>query len=158
MTFSPWLDRRDPPGPGKVAIAPVRGPGVVITLPTTIRNQGVLKRAEINVRQTRTQLAKIERDVILDVRKARLEYDRARAAVDRYRKEIIPAAHEQRDHQFRLHLEGEASMADYSEGQNQFNERVKEYLDQTIRLRRSTLGHQDGRGRADLAVRFSERG
>jgi outer membrane protein, heavy metal efflux system len=137
MTFSPRLDRRDPPG--QVAIAPVRGLGVVITLPTTIRNRGVLKRAEINVRQTRAQLAKLERDVILDVRKARLEYDQAHAAVDRYRKEIIPAAHQQRDRQFRLFLEGEASMADYTEGQNQYNERVKEYLDLTIRLRRSTL-------------------
>jgi cobalt-zinc-cadmium efflux system outer membrane protein len=139
MNFSPWLEQRDPRGPMQAAIAPECGLGVVIALPATIRNRGALKRAEINVRQARTQLAKVERDVILDVRKARLEYEQARSAVDHLRKEIEPAARTQRDQCFQQFLRGEASLAEYLEAQRKYNERVKEYLDLTIRLRRNTL-------------------
>ena len=56
---------------------------MVVILPTTISNRAVLKRAAINVAQTRTQLAKLERDVALDVRKARIDYEHERTTLDR---------------------------------------------------------------------------
>ena len=60
ITFGPWLERRDRPGPRRAGHAPARGLGFVITEPASIRNRGALKRAEINLKQARTQLAKVE--------------------------------------------------------------------------------------------------
>lgn len=132
ITFVAWPDPLRPRQP-RIGLA------AVITLPTTTRNGGVLKKAVINVEQTRTQLAKIERDIILDVRKTRLEYGQARAAVDRFRDEIIPAAQIRRTHQFQLFRQGKVSLANYLEAQAKYNEIVRAYLEVITRLRRSTL-------------------
>ena len=77
----------------------------IVTLPTAIRNRGVLKRAAINVAQTRTELAKLERDVVLDVRKARMDYEHDRSTLDRFRQEILPEARKALDDARRNHLD-----------------------------------------------------
>jgi outer membrane protein, heavy metal efflux system len=111
----------------------------IVTLPTTIRNRGVLKRAAINVAQTRTELAKVERGVVLDVRKARMDYEQYRSTLDRLRQEIIPEARKARDDVFRLFQGGEISLTESLDAQRDFNERLHQYREGIFRLRRSML-------------------
>jgi outer membrane protein, heavy metal efflux system len=139
VTLSSWPDRRDQVGPRQVGIAAARGMGFVVTLPAAVRNRGVLERAWINIGQTKTELAKVERDVILDVRKARLEYETERSVVERLRQEIIPAAREVRDSAFRRWQGGEIAMPEYLDAQSDFNDMVRQYHDAMIRLWRSML-------------------
>lgn len=112
---------------------------MVVTLPTAVRNRGALKRAAINIGQTRTELAHVEREVVLDVRKVRLDYEQSRSAVERFRHEILPQAQTERERSHNLFQEGEKPLTALLEAQKQFNEIVAQYLEATIRLRRSTL-------------------
>jgi len=112
---------------------------VLVSLPTTIRNRGALDRATINVGQTRTEVVRIERKVILEVRQARLDYEQSRATVDRFRKEIMPNARATRDNRFRQFTAGEGPLADYLESQRKYNDRALQYRNTLIRHRRSML-------------------
>ncbi len=111
----------------------------IVTLPTTVRNQGVLKRAAINISQTRPQLAKLERDVVLDVRKVRLDYEHYRSALNRCRETILPSAREALNETRRKHQGGEISLTEVIAAQREFNEGVQQYLEGTSRLRQSML-------------------
>jgi outer membrane protein, heavy metal efflux system len=110
-----------------------------VTLPTTVRNRGVLKRATINVAQTRTELAKVERGVVLEVRSARMDYEHYRSTLDRLRREIIPDAGKARDDAFRRFGAGEIDVTDYVDAQQEFNEKFHRYRESICRLRRSML-------------------
>ncbi len=110
---------------------------VLITLPTMVRNRAKLKRASINVEQSRTELAKVERAVVLEVRKARLEYDQARSACDTFRSEILPNAQQLRDTLFRQFRGGEVPLTDYLSAQQEYNERVFQVIKASVRLRRT---------------------
>ena len=139
ITVRPWPGRLDWAGPRPAGNAPAGSLSVVVTLPTTIRNRGLLRRAAINVAQTRTELVKVERQVILDVRRARLDYEQSRAAVDRSRNEIVPNARIARDDTFRRWRDGEVSLTDYLKAQEAYNERVLQHSDSLIRHRRNML-------------------
>jgi cobalt-zinc-cadmium efflux system outer membrane protein len=128
-----WAEAR----PGQHA--PADHMSVLVTLPAGVRNRGMLKRAAINVGQTRTELAKVERQVILEVRQARLEYDQSRATVGRFRQDILPNARTGLDRTLKLFQEGEATMASYLEAQEKSNTLVHQYRSAAIRLRRSML-------------------
>jgi cobalt-zinc-cadmium efflux system outer membrane protein len=111
----------------------------IITLPTTVRNQGALQRAAINVTQTRTELTNIEHKVILAVRLARLDYEVSCTTFDRFRNEIIPNTRSRRDNSFRQWQEGEASLKDHLEAQSKYNDAVGQFTDAALRLRRAML-------------------
>jgi cobalt-zinc-cadmium efflux system outer membrane protein len=138
IAVRPWPDRLDWVGPRRVGNAP-GGLGAVVTLPTPIRNQGRLKRAAIHVAQARTEVAKVEREVILDVRKARLDYEEARSAGDRFRRMILVHAREGRDGAFRRFQGGEIGLTDYLKAREGFDEMALRYRAALVRLRRSTL-------------------
>jgi cobalt-zinc-cadmium efflux system outer membrane protein len=119
--------------------APVGSLEAVITLPTTVRNRGILKRATINVQQTRTELANVECQVVLNVRTARLEYEQARSVVDRSRQETIPREKGRRDALLKAFQGAEVDVKDYLEAQAKYDKLVQQYLHELIRLRRSML-------------------
>jgi cobalt-zinc-cadmium efflux system outer membrane protein len=119
--------------------APADQMSAIVTLPASVRNCGMLRRAAINVGQTRTELAKVERLVILEVRQARLEYDQSRATVGRFRQDILPNARTGLDRTLKLFQEGETTMASYLEAQEKSNTLVHQYRSAAIRLRRSKL-------------------
>jgi len=132
-------DRLDLVGMKRQRNTPAWSLCVLVGLPATIRKRGALDRATINVGQTRTELADVERKVILAVRLARLDYEQSRATVDRFRKEIIPDARTIRENKYQQFTEGEGSVADYLESQSKYNDRALKYRNTLIRLRRSML-------------------
>ena len=139
ITVCPLPDRLELVGMRQPVNTPARSLSMLVSLPTTIRNRAALDRATINVGQTRTELANVERTVILEVRLARLDYEQSCATVDRFRKEIIPNARTTRENRFRQFTAGEGSFADYLESQRKYNDRALQYLNTLIRLRRSML-------------------
>jgi cobalt-zinc-cadmium efflux system outer membrane protein len=119
--------------------APPGNMTALITLPTMVRNRAKLKRASINVEQSRTELAKVERAVVLEVHQARLEYDQARSACDIFRNEVLPKAEQLRDTLFRQFSGGEVTLTDYLSAQQEYNDRIFQAIKASVRLRRSAL-------------------
>ena len=116
-------------------------------LPIYNRNQGGIQRAVLNVDQTRTELAEVERQVLIDVEKAAQEYAVTRREVDELTNEVIPAARQVRDEAVRLYVSGEKSVVDFINAQLEFNQVAKQYLDTAIRHRRSMLSLNTVTGR-----------
>jgi cobalt-zinc-cadmium efflux system outer membrane protein len=139
ITVIPLPSRVDLAGAKRPENAPVPSLGMLVSLPTTIRNRGMLDRATINVSQTQTQLADIERKVVLEVRQARLEYEQSRATVDRLGKEIIPRVLRARDDGFRQFAAGEVPMADYWKSQSEYDDTINRYRNSVIHRERSKL-------------------
>ncbi len=113
--------------------------GVTVPLPVFNRNQGAVQRAVLNVDQTRTELADLERQIAIEVRKAHQEWTVTRQEVDELKQEVIPAARQIQQEAYRLYLAGETSIVGYINAQLEFNQVAKQYLDTAIRHRRSML-------------------
>jgi cobalt-zinc-cadmium efflux system outer membrane protein len=113
--------------------------GVTVPLPVYNRNQGGILRAVLNVDQTKTEMADLEREIVVQVEKAVEEYTVTRREVDELRAEIIPAARQVQQEAYRLYLAGETSIVTYINAQLDFNQVAKQYLDTAIRHRRSML-------------------
>ena len=124
--------------------------GVTAPLPIFNRNQGAIQRAVLNVTQTQTELAEVERQALIDVEKAAQEYDVTRREVEELRKDVIPAARQVRDEAFKLYRSGEKSVVDFINAQLEFNQVAKQYLDTAIRHRRSMLAINTAVGRRIL--------
>jgi cobalt-zinc-cadmium efflux system outer membrane protein len=114
--------------------------GVTVPLPVFNRNQGGIQRAVLNVDQTKTELADVERQALIDVEKATQEYKVTRQEVEELRTQVIPAATQVRDEARTLFLAREKSAVDLINAQLEFNQIAKQYLDTAIRHRRSMLG------------------
>ena len=88
MLWSPWELRNNQPTGGQNATSwSVAAFGSV---PIFNRNQGNIRRAQVNVTQTQTELAGIERQVLAEVDHAYSEYSASRTAVDRIEQGILP--------------------------------------------------------------------
>jgi len=113
--------------------------GVTVPLPVYNRNQGGIARAKLNVTQSQTELASIERQVINDVQQALNEYQVTRKMVDRIKNQLEPAARQVRDDTRRLYLGGEVNVVIFLNAQREYQDVVKQYLDTVVRHRRSML-------------------
>ena len=109
------------------------------TIPLYNRNQGNITRAKINMHQTQTQAASLERTVVSDVLDAAQELEQSLISVQEFRNEIIPANRRMRDAAYQLYDKGETSVLDYLEAQLAFNDVVKQYRDALVRHRRAIL-------------------
>ena len=89
--------------------------------------------------QTRIELSGLEQQVVAEVQQAALEFEKSRDVVGRFEQGILPRARRMRDAKYRLYTQGQGSVLTYLEGQRQFNEVVRQYLDALIRHRRSML-------------------
>jgi cobalt-zinc-cadmium efflux system outer membrane protein len=124
--------------------------GLTVPLPIFNRNQGGIQRAILNVDQTKTELADLERQALIDVEKAALEYKVTRQEVEDLRDQVIPAAIQVREDARKLYLAREKSAGDLISAQLEFNQIAKQYLDTAIRHRRSMLGINTAIGRRIL--------
>ena len=113
--------------------------GVTVPLPIYNRNQGGIQRAVLNVDQTKTELADLERRVALEVERALEEYNVTRHEVEELRRTVVPTARQVQGEARRLYLAGETSVVDYINAQLDFNQVAKQYLDTSIRHRRAML-------------------
>lgn len=121
--------------------------GVTAPLPVYNRNQGTIQRATLNVEQTRTELAELERRIALDVAKAAEEFAVTHREVEELRKVVIPDARAVRDEAYQLYVSGLKSAPDFITAQLEFNQVAKQYLDTAIRHRRSMLALNTVTGR-----------
>lgn len=124
--------------------------GVTIPLPFSDRNQGNIRRAQINVRQTRTELAALERMVTTEVIRADKDYQLTRVAVQRVESQLLPAARQVLE-TARLNFErGETDLLSYLDSRRNFNDVVRQYRDFLVRYRRSMLALNTAVGRRVL--------
>jgi cobalt-zinc-cadmium efflux system outer membrane protein len=113
--------------------------GVTVPLPLMNRNQGNIRRAQINVDQTRVELASLERQVFAEVRNAEKDFRVTRAAVARIESDLLPAS-EQVLQTARLNYQkGNADIVAFLSAQRDYNDVVRQYRDLLVQSRRSTL-------------------
>lgn len=109
------------------------------SIPLFDRNQGEIRRADLNVAQTRAALATIERQAVADVENALMEYEASREAVERIEKIILPASERARVIAYQEHEAGRTSTVEYLLALRDRNEIVRQYRDALVRHRRSML-------------------
>jgi cobalt-zinc-cadmium efflux system outer membrane protein len=109
------------------------------SIPLFNRNQGNIRRAQLNVAQTRIELAGLEQQVNEEVHGALAEYLASRDTVNRLEESILPRSKRIRDGSLRLLEQGEASAIDYLTAQREYNDVVRQYRDALVRHRRSML-------------------
>ena len=113
--------------------------GVLVPLPVFNRNQGNIRRAEINVGQTLIEVAGLERQVANEVQRAAAEYAATHAVVGRYEQQILPVARRLRDRQYGLYTSGQEGLDAYLTAQREYNEVVRQFLEARVRHRRAML-------------------
>ena len=113
--------------------------GMAVPLPLFNRNQGNVRRAELNVDQTRAELAALERRVVAEARQAGREYTVTRAAIERIERKLLPTASRVRDNALRLYTRGEVEVVAYLNARREYNEIAREYFDLIVRHRRGML-------------------
>ena len=115
------------------------GAGIFATVPIANRNQGNIRRADHNVRQSQIEVSSLERLVAAEVENATLEYNSSRIAVDRIERLILPRAEHRLANLQRLYTEGQENLDVYLNAQRDYNEVIRQYRDALIRHRRSML-------------------
>jgi cobalt-zinc-cadmium efflux system outer membrane protein len=113
--------------------------GLLGTIPLFNRNQGDIRRAQLNITQTRVATEAMERQVIAEVERACIEYYASLASVEQLEKTVLPASERVRQGIQRLYERGEKSMFDIYEAQRRHNELVRQYRDAVISHRRAML-------------------
>jgi cobalt-zinc-cadmium efflux system outer membrane protein len=103
------------------------------------RNQGNIRRAQLNVSQTRTELAGLEQQVGQEVRRARAEYEASRQVVERLERTVLPRSRRVRDGAVRNLAAGETGVLEFLAAQREHNDVVQQYRDTLARHRRSML-------------------
>jgi len=115
------------------------GLGATAAVPVFDRNQGNIRRAQINVDQTRLEYATLERTVIAEVKQAHLEYQTTRAAIERIERDLLPAARQVLDTNLKLYQEGQEDIFVWLGAQREYNDLVRQYRDTLVAHRRSML-------------------
>ncbi len=113
--------------------------GVMASVPLFNRNQGNIRRAEINTAQTRVELAKLQRQIELEVRTAVAEYRLAESTAQRLEQNVLPRAQGVRDRTLRLLQSGEEGVVAYLAAQREYSDIVRQFRDTLIRQRRAAL-------------------
>lgn len=135
--YSPYEFRNNGPVGGQNATS--YSFGLLGSIPLYDRKQGEIRRAELNVAQTRAALAAREREVISDVERAEIEYQASREAVTELERDVLPSSDQARAAILRLFQTGEKGVIDYLNAQKDHNEIIRQYRDAVIRHRRSML-------------------
>lgn len=113
--------------------------GAMASIPVFNRNQGNIRRAEVNISQSENELAAIETLIVMEVDQALSEYAALRRSVEALRTTTLPRAQRMRDGAQRLVTQGEMGIVEYLTAQRDYNEIVRQYRDLLIRYRRSML-------------------
>lgn len=121
--------------------------GLTVPLPIANRNQGNIQRARLNVAQTQTEMAALERTIAAEVIRAENEFRTSREAVERFEQDVIPAARTVLESARRNFERGQQDVIFYLTAQREFNDVVRQYRDQLVRHRRGMLALNTAVGR-----------
>jgi cobalt-zinc-cadmium efflux system outer membrane protein len=119
-------------------------------MPLYNRNQGNIQRAKINVGQTQTELAAMERQVVAEIARAESEYHVTRNAVEEIENELIPGAQEVLRNARVRYESGQEDVVFFLTALRDFNDVVRQYRDSLVRHRRSMLDVNTAVGRRIL--------
>lgn len=137
VLYSPYELTNNAPTGGRNAEA--WSVGAMASVPLFNRNQGNIRRAEVNVAQSENELAAVENLIAQEVDQALAEYQAARRTVERLQTGTLPRAKKMRDGAQRLVTQGELGVIEYLGAQRDYNDIVRQYRDATVRYRRSML-------------------
>ncbi len=137
VLYTPWGFRNNVPTGGQNASS--WGVGALVAVPIFNRNQGNVRRAQINVAQTRTELGGLEKHVETDVRTAHRDVVTTRSIVERLEHNVLPRARSIRDQTLKLFRTGHVSAIEYLNAQREYSEIVRQYRDALIKQRRADL-------------------
>lgn len=113
--------------------------GVTVPMPIANRNQGNIRRAQLNVNQTCTERAAMERQIAVEIRQAEAEYELTRRSLAQIESGMLPAA-TQVLRTARLQLDrGEIDTTDWLAARQDYNDVVRQYRDMMVRHRRAGL-------------------
>ncbi len=115
------------------------GAGLFVSVPLFNRNQGNLKRAEINIAQARNEATAVEREVIAEVEQAVRDFRNTREDALRLESQTIPAVRRKRDRAAQRLQADEISVSDYFAVLRDTTTLVRYYRDTLTRHRRNTL-------------------
>ncbi len=124
--------------------------GVTVPLPIYNRNQGVIRRAELNVAQTQTEMTALMRQVIGEVQQAEKAYLISREAVHRVETILRPTAVQVLQTVRRQYERGSIDVVAFVTARQEYNQVVKQYLDSLVRHRQSMLELNTAVGRRIL--------
>ncbi|MBU6275416.1 MAG: TolC family protein [Planctomycetes bacterium] len=113
--------------------------GLTFALPIYNRNQGNIAKAESNVTQTKLELSALERRVVAEVRLARREYERSRAALTHVEEVLLPRVKDQVTRAEAERAAGRRSAADHAAALDEAGETVEALRDAAVRHRRAML-------------------
>ncbi len=113
--------------------------GVTVPLPVYNRNQGGIARAGLNVNQTLTEVAAMERRVAAEVREVERQYNLTRDQIRKIDRDVLPAARRLRNDTLDLFVAGELTAIEADNARKEYNQVVRQYRDTLIRHRRSML-------------------
>lgn len=115
------------------------GAGVFVSVPLFNRNQGNLKRARINVEQSRRESAALEAQVVAEVRQAVRDFENTYEDALRLEGTALPAVRRKRDRALGKLRAGEIGTDVYLSVQRDSTTLVRYYRDTLARHRRNAL-------------------
>lgn len=115
------------------------GAGVFASAPIFNRNQGNLRRADLNVAQSQSQVAALERRVVFEVRQAAADLSNTAADLDGLQHLTLPAVRRKRERARALLTAGRMDIAEYLEVLRDTAPLLRYYDDAVERHRRHML-------------------
>jgi len=113
--------------------------GATVTAPIFDRNQGNIRRAAVNVDQSRLEMQAVERRVMSELEDAREEYEVSRQMIDRIEKRLLPDARRVRDLSLQASEQAGGDAYAYLIAQRDYQDLVRQYRDALVRHRRAML-------------------
>ncbi len=145
VQYSPYVFQNNAPFGTKSAHS--WSAAVTIPFPVYNRNQGNIERARLNVNQTQTGMASLERKIFAEVVQADEEYDLSLESLEQIERDVLPTASKNLVNARRLYVGGESNVLDYLNAQRDYNEIVRQYFTIVVRHRRSMLDLNTALGR-----------
>ncbi len=113
------------------------GAGVFVSIPLFNRNQGNVRRAQLNIAQSGDEIAVIEAQVIAEVRQAVEDYQNTREDATRLKQDILPAIRRKRDRAWEKMESGETGADQFLAVQRDSTTLVTYYRENFARHRRN---------------------
>lgn len=113
--------------------------GVNASVPLFNRNQGNIRRADWNARQTRAELASLRSRVVHEVEEAARDLELSREAVLELENRVLPASRRARDQAYEQYRQDPTKVSEYIDKQKDHNEVVQEYRNALVEHRQAML-------------------
>lgn len=115
------------------------GAGLFVSAPLFNRNQGNIKRANLNVVQSENEVAVLQRQVVAEVRQADRDYHGSAEDLQRLERVTLPAVRRKRDKAWARLQAGQISAESFLALQRDTTSLVRYYRDTLTRHRRNAL-------------------